>query len=248
MAGGGRKQFTAGDVLTAGQVQDYLQDQAVMVFAGTAARSSAIPSPTDGMVTYNQTTDALELYNGTSWISMSGVHSFASSAARTTAMPTPTDGMVSVLQDTDQMQYYNGSSWLTGLPFGAWTSYTPTLTAWTVGTGSTFTSQYTQIGKTVIWSMKYAAGTGATFVGNPTFSLPVTAATSTNYFNGTPAIFLCASTFYAGWAWNGSTTAVSINVGNAAGTYLTATTISATIPAAWAVGATVSFQMIYQAA
>ncbi len=52
MAGLGRKVFTAGEVLTAANVQDYLQDQAVMVFAGSAARGSAIGTATEGMVSY----------------------------------------------------------------------------------------------------------------------------------------------------------------------------------------------------
>jgi hypothetical protein len=73
MAGLGRKVFTAGDVLTASDVQSYLQDQTVMNFAGTAARSSAIATPTDGMVTYNQTNNSLEAYNGTDWINKSGL-------------------------------------------------------------------------------------------------------------------------------------------------------------------------------
>jgi len=73
MAGLGRKVFTAGDVLTASDVQNYLMDQSVMVFAGTAARSSAIATPTDGMVTYNQTNNSLEAYNGSEWINKSGL-------------------------------------------------------------------------------------------------------------------------------------------------------------------------------
>lgn len=73
MPGLGRKVFTAGDVLTASDVQSYLQDQTVMNFAGTAARSSAIATPTDGMVTYNQTNDQLEAYNGSAWVGMSGL-------------------------------------------------------------------------------------------------------------------------------------------------------------------------------
>ena len=68
MAGLGRKTFTAGDVLTASQVQGYLQDQAVMVFAGTAARSSAIATPSEGMVTYQKDTDAIEAYDGSNWV------------------------------------------------------------------------------------------------------------------------------------------------------------------------------------
>jgi hypothetical protein len=73
MAGLGRKVFTAGDVLTASDVQSYLQDQTVMNFAGTAARSSAIATPTTGMTTYNQTTQQLESYNGTAYVGMSGL-------------------------------------------------------------------------------------------------------------------------------------------------------------------------------
>jgi hypothetical protein len=73
MAGLGRKVFTAGDVLTASDVQNYLMDQTVMNFAGTAARSSAIATPTTGMTTYNQTTQQLESYNGTAYVGMSGL-------------------------------------------------------------------------------------------------------------------------------------------------------------------------------
>lgn len=67
MAGLGRKVFNAGDVLTAAQVQGYLQDQAVMVFGGTAARASAIPTPSEGMISYRTDDNAIEFYDGTSW-------------------------------------------------------------------------------------------------------------------------------------------------------------------------------------
>ena len=69
MAGLGRKVFTAGDVLTASDMQSYVMDQTVMVFAGTAARSSAIATPTEGM--FAVSTDDVELayYNGSAWVS-----------------------------------------------------------------------------------------------------------------------------------------------------------------------------------
>jgi hypothetical protein len=73
MAGAGRKVFTAGDVLTASQVQDYLQDQAVMNFATNAARSSAIPSPTEGMVSYIADSNEVDFYNGTDWLALGGM-------------------------------------------------------------------------------------------------------------------------------------------------------------------------------
>jgi hypothetical protein len=52
MAGLGYKAFSAGAVLTAAQVQGYLQDQAVMLFASSAARTTALASPSQGMTTY----------------------------------------------------------------------------------------------------------------------------------------------------------------------------------------------------
>jgi hypothetical protein len=70
MAGLGRKVWAAGDVLAAADVNGYLMDQAVMVFADSAARSSAIGTPTQGMVSYLQDTSSLEVY-GTAWAGVS---------------------------------------------------------------------------------------------------------------------------------------------------------------------------------
>ena len=70
MAGLGYKVFTAGEVLTAANVNGYLMEQSVMVFAGTAARSSAIGTPTAGMVSYLTDTKTLQVY-GTAWADVS---------------------------------------------------------------------------------------------------------------------------------------------------------------------------------
>jgi hypothetical protein len=70
MAGLGRKVFTAGEVLTAANVQGYLMDQSVMVFASSSARSSAIgTATTEGMVSYLSDTNVLEVATGTAtWV------------------------------------------------------------------------------------------------------------------------------------------------------------------------------------
>jgi len=73
MAGAGKKTFTAGEVLTASDVNGYLMEQSVMVFGGTAARSSAIPTPSEGMVSYVADVDNLQLYNGSAWQPASGL-------------------------------------------------------------------------------------------------------------------------------------------------------------------------------
>jgi len=65
--GSGFKTFNSGDVLTAADVQNYLQDQAVMVFANATARDAAVTSPEDGMVCYLEDTKFLQLYEDAAW-------------------------------------------------------------------------------------------------------------------------------------------------------------------------------------
>jgi hypothetical protein len=68
MAGAGWRTFTSGAVLTAAQVQDFLQDQVVQVYATTAARSSALGTAVAaGMISYVTTGQQMDYYNGSSW-------------------------------------------------------------------------------------------------------------------------------------------------------------------------------------
>ncbi len=70
--GSGFRTFTAGEVLTASNVQNYLMDQSVMTFGGSATRASAIGTANfeEGMVSYLTDTDKMEVYNGTNWVSV----------------------------------------------------------------------------------------------------------------------------------------------------------------------------------
>jgi len=65
-----RKVFTAGEVLAAADVNEFLMDQAVQTFAGTAARGSAIGTATEGMITYLADSDTFEFWNGTAYVSL----------------------------------------------------------------------------------------------------------------------------------------------------------------------------------
>ena len=71
-AGLGYIEFTAGDVLTAASANGYLASQVVMVFASAAARTSAIASPQEGMVSYLKDTNALQTYDGSAWVAVGG--------------------------------------------------------------------------------------------------------------------------------------------------------------------------------
>jgi hypothetical protein len=67
--GAGFRTFASGEVLTSTNVMDYLMKQMVMVFAGTAARGSALPSPDTGMVAYSTAT-GMQVYDGNDWVSI----------------------------------------------------------------------------------------------------------------------------------------------------------------------------------
>ena len=71
MPAAGYKLFVTGDVLTAAQVNDYLMLQTVMVFANSAARTSALSAVlAEGLVSYLQDTNVVEIYTGAAWVSL----------------------------------------------------------------------------------------------------------------------------------------------------------------------------------
>ena len=85
MAGAGSKLFTSGAVLTAAQVNTYLMDQAVMVFASTAARDAAFggageASLSEGMICYISDANSLLYYTGTAWAALGEDDQFVLSA------------------------------------------------------------------------------------------------------------------------------------------------------------------------
>jgi hypothetical protein len=71
-AGQGFIEFATGDVLTAASANGYLASQVVMVFASAAARTSAIASPQEGMISYLKDTNATQYYSGSAWVSVGG--------------------------------------------------------------------------------------------------------------------------------------------------------------------------------
>lgn len=204
MAGQGRKVFTAGDVLTAAQVQDFLQDQTIMQFATTAARGSAIPTPTEGMFT--------------------------------------------VTLDNDQIDYFNGTAFVPALPIGAYTTYTPTFTNFSLGNGAITLAKFSQIGKTVYVRLLVTLGSTSTVSGRIGFSLPVTA-TNDNIDKAINNAGLLAGAVSAiGFVALGSTTRADLYAILASGTFTVATNISSTIPGTWAAASTFSSTFTYEAA
>jgi hypothetical protein len=92
-----RKVFVAGEILTAADVNTNLMDQTVMVFAGTAARGSAIPSPTEGMVTYLEDVNQVQAYTGSAFKPVSSILQVVSTTKTDIFSASVAQGVVSAI-------------------------------------------------------------------------------------------------------------------------------------------------------
>jgi hypothetical protein len=105
---GGYKLFSTGEVLTAANVNNYLMNQTVMVFASAAARTTALSGVlAEGMISYRSDAKVLEIYNGTTWITESAftsplttkgdVHTYSTTDAR---LPVGTTNQTLIVDST----------------------------------------------------------------------------------------------------------------------------------------------------
>ena len=66
------KDFAAGDILTAADVDDFLMRQTIMVFADSSARDTALTDVlAEGMFCYLNDTNAFQYYDGSAWADVS---------------------------------------------------------------------------------------------------------------------------------------------------------------------------------
>jgi hypothetical protein len=101
MAGAGYKLFATGDVLTAAQVNTYLMQQTTMVFASSAARTTALSGVVaEGMLSYLTDTNALQYYDGSAWQNVSNPGDITGVTAGTGLSGGGTSGAVTVSIDT----------------------------------------------------------------------------------------------------------------------------------------------------
>jgi hypothetical protein len=68
----GFKVFAVGEVLTAADVNDYLMEQSISIFADSTARDAQITSPIEGQFCYLADSNVLQFYNGSAWTNFIG--------------------------------------------------------------------------------------------------------------------------------------------------------------------------------
>jgi len=94
MAGAGFKTFIAGAVLGATELNTYLMQQSIMLFSSASSRSTALTSPSEGMVSYLTDVDQVQTYNGSVWIPQA--YSQAAGTADSTTGTLAADGTTPV--------------------------------------------------------------------------------------------------------------------------------------------------------
>jgi len=76
----GRKEWAADDVLSAADLEGYLMDQAVTIWANSSARNSGILAPIEGQISYLQDTNLFQAYNGSAWVDQNSLGGTATAA------------------------------------------------------------------------------------------------------------------------------------------------------------------------
>ena len=99
----GFKVFAVGEVLTAADVNDYLMEQSIGIFADSTARDAQITSPIEGQFCYLADSNVLQFYNGSAWTNFIGEGDITGVTAGNGLSGGGTSGAVSLALDLDEL-------------------------------------------------------------------------------------------------------------------------------------------------
>ncbi len=134
----------------------------------------------------------------------------------------------------------------------AWTAYTPTWTSLTIG-NATQSAAYIKLGRMYVVRFRVAFGSTTSISGQPEMTLPNSATLASNYTDGTPlgyAQFADVGTAsYVALITQSTSVATRVRMFSlsAAGTYLSMSTASATVPFTWTTGDVIDGQYVFEA-
>jgi hypothetical protein len=176
----GYKLFNTGDVLTAAQVQNNLQNQSVMFFASAAARdadTALTAALTEGMFCYLADVNQVQFYTGSAWVGLLGgggaLPTLTSPKETITTVVTAPPAAVEVDVLTSSILIYTG-----------------TATAdWTLnvrGNSTTTLNSIMSVGEQI--SVVFEAPIGATAYEQTTFTIDGSAPASIKYLGGTTPV------------------------------------------------------------
>ncbi len=163
----------------------------------------------------------------------------------------PHAGMTIFEIDTNRTYVCNGVAWVLMSTGGAYTPYTPTLGNITLGSGGVAAARWKVVdGSTLFLRARITLGTGGSFSGAGTISLPsgMAGVTETDAFQIVPAILRDTGTLvYKGHVQllsGGST--LTIYADGASGTYLTQNATAAGAPHTWASTDVIAFHGAFE--
>jgi hypothetical protein len=164
------KDFAAGDILTASDVDGFLMRQSIMTFADSAARDTALSAVlAEGMFCYLNDTNAFQVYDGSAWADVSNPGDITAVTAGTALTGGGTSGDVTLNVDLDAV---NTTTFITDATTAR------TLTSTDAGNTILFTSA-TAVTVTVDASTDFPVGTRVDIIANGAGALTVTASTAT---------------------------------------------------------------------
>jgi hypothetical protein len=164
------KDFTAGDILTAVDVDSLLMRQTIMTFADSAARDTALSAVlAEGMFCYLNDTNAFQVYDGSAWADVSNPGDITAVTAGTALTGGGTSGAVTLNVDLDAV---NTTTFITDATTAR------TLISSDAGNTILFTSA-SAITITVDASTDFAVGTRVDIMADGAGAVTVTADTAT---------------------------------------------------------------------